>query len=66
MAREKLQELLGMLQAGDPATIEAARAGMLMVHSSRQIDFSLIIHGARACAYHTLRPVNALGAVQGL
>ena len=48
MAREKLHELLGMLQAGDPATIKAARAGMLMVHNSRQIGFNCIIYGVRA------------------
>ena len=51
MAREKLQELLGMLQAGDPATIEAARAGMLMVHKSSKIDFIFIIYELRACTY---------------
>lgn len=51
MAREKLQELLGMVQAGDPATIEAARAGMLMVQNSWQIDFNFIIYGVRACTF---------------
>ncbi len=54
MAREKLQELLGMLQAGDPATMEAARAGMLMVRSTTQISCSFIVYELRPAYMHVV------------